>query len=67
MGGMWRFPMYTGLPGFDLTTSAGDSQVPLNSLHNVKTAVLTGKGPYGPGGGGGGTWSWDLGAPPWVS
>ena len=21
-GGMWRFPLYAGLPGFDLTTSA---------------------------------------------
>ena len=41
VGGMWRFPIYMGLPGFDLTTSARRLfQVLQNSLHNSKFYCL---------------------------
>ena len=47
---MWCFPLYTGLPGFDLTTSA--------------TSLA--RGHMGGGGATWGTRSWDPGTPPWA-
>ena len=47
---MWCFPLYTGLPGFDLTTSA--------------TSLA--RGHMGGGGATWDTRSWDPGTPPWA-
>ena len=61
---MWRFPLYAGLPGFDLITSEIFS-VPLNNLNNsVKTAESSPARAHR--GANQGTWSLDPEPPPWV-
>ena len=40
-GGMWCFPIYTGLPGFDLTTSAKGGGSPKGLVPNLLMQFFT--------------------------